>query len=604
MSRRELWLSVALVFLVAVGVRVWAATQVVFPQPEDTAYYIDVARNLLTGHGLTADAIWSYGTPPLTFNPPRPAFEVWQPLPTFLDAIPMALFGATFAAAQVASVLVGSLVCVLAWRLGADVAEELDLSPERGRALALGTGLAAAVYLPLALFSVQPDSTMPFAALVLGAVLVARRILRSIVVRPPPDVPRVKFSRRQARLNARRTHSVVGGSARHGPEAPSVEPLDLGADVRRLLLGLGVLIGLAALTRNDAVWLALVWTIVAWRATGPAGPIGRRLRAALPLIGIPAAVAFAVYLPWLVRDWAVFGSPLPGQALTNALFLQGSDVFAWAQPPTLERYLDAGPLTLLGLRVTGFLHNLGSVLLLLGIPISALGLLGLPWAARVPALRPLLGFALTTFLVATLVFPVATTWGTFLHAAGAIDVLVLISALLVLDRLIEWLRARQEWTRPVSWLGPAAAIAASLLLTVVLVPPQGADGRDVAARYAALPAALSEVGAPLPTDGSPVITDFPIWLATEDGVHALALPNERPADVLDLANNFNAKMLIVDQADEGQWPEILDQEEPGSECFKLVPLTLPGGAPLPDDSPLADTLVFQIVCAGGTPGIP
>ncbi len=33
---------------------------------------------------------------------------------------------------------------------------------------------------------------------------------------------------------------------------------------------------------------------------------------------------------------------------------------------------------------------------------------------------PLVGFSLTTFLVATLVFPVATTWGTFLHAAGAI----------------------------------------------------------------------------------------------------------------------------------------------------------------------------------------
>ena len=62
--------------------------QIVFPKPEDTAYYVGVARNLVEGRGLVSDALWSYQTPPLVF--PRPAFEVWLPLPTFLAAIPMA----------------------------------------------------------------------------------------------------------------------------------------------------------------------------------------------------------------------------------------------------------------------------------------------------------------------------------------------------------------------------------------------------------------------------------------------------------------------------------------------------------------------------------
>ena len=48
-----------------------------------------VARNLVEGRGLVSDALWSYGTPPLVF--PRPAFEVWLPLPSLLFAIPMAL---------------------------------------------------------------------------------------------------------------------------------------------------------------------------------------------------------------------------------------------------------------------------------------------------------------------------------------------------------------------------------------------------------------------------------------------------------------------------------------------------------------------------------
>ena len=90
-----------------------------------------MARNLVEGRGLVSDALWSYGTPPLVF--PRPAFEVWLPLPTFLAAIPMAVLGHTFAAAQVSSVLIGALVPVLAWRLAADVAAERGLSPARAR---------------------------------------------------------------------------------------------------------------------------------------------------------------------------------------------------------------------------------------------------------------------------------------------------------------------------------------------------------------------------------------------------------------------------------------------------------------------------------------
>ena len=96
MSRREAWLSALAVFVVALLVRVWAASVLTFPRPEDTAYYVGVARNLVDGHGLVSNAIWSYQTPPLEF--PRPAFEVWLPLPSFLAAIPMAILGTTFAA--------------------------------------------------------------------------------------------------------------------------------------------------------------------------------------------------------------------------------------------------------------------------------------------------------------------------------------------------------------------------------------------------------------------------------------------------------------------------------------------------------------------------
>ena len=334
MTRREMVLTVVGIFVVSLVARAYFAAQIVFPKPEDTAYYVGVARNLLEGRGLVSDALWSYQTPPLVF--PRPAFEVWLPLPTFLAAIPMAIFGTTFPAAQVSSVIVGALVPVLTWRLALDVAEERGLDLERTRWIGIGAGLTTAVYLPLLLSSALPDSTMPFAVIVLGACLLMTRIVRD---------PR--------------------GATLTDPR----------------LIALGVLLGLGALTRNETVWLAIIWAAMAWFL------VHRPARERIWLIGVVAVVAAVVFAPWALRNLLVLGSPLPGQAVTNALYLSGFDIFAWNDPPTLARHLAIGPAALVELRIAGLAHNLFNVLVLLGIPVSVIGLVALPWQGRglVPA---------------------------------------------------------------------------------------------------------------------------------------------------------------------------------------------------------------------------
>jgi hypothetical protein len=118
------------------------------------------------------------------------------------------------------------------------------------------------------------------------------------------------------------------------------------------------------------------------------------------------------------RNLQEFGSPLPGQAISNALYLSGFDIFAWNDPPTLARHLALGPAGLVNLRLMGLGHNLFNVLILLGMPISLLGIVALPWQARPFAIRPLVALSAIMFLVTSLVFPAATQWGTFLHAAG------------------------------------------------------------------------------------------------------------------------------------------------------------------------------------------
>ncbi|HSO28825.1 MAG TPA: hypothetical protein VLS28_02910, partial [Candidatus Sulfomarinibacteraceae bacterium] len=242
------------------------------------------------------------------------------------------------------------------------------------------------------------------------------------------------------------------------------------------------------------------------------------------------------------------------------------------------------------LRWTGFLHNLLNVLLFLGIPVSAIGLVGLPWAVRGAAVGMLAWFSVLTFLAATLLFPVATTWGTFLHASGAVQVLLLLSALLVLDRLIVAVGRRRGWTRPVAWLGPALAIAAGALFTAILLPSFGRDGEGVRSRYAALPAALAAAGVPLEAAGAPVITDFPIWLAEETGARALALPDEPPTSVLDLAGRFpGATLLVVDAANDGIWPEIAASDPIGRACLHPIELG-------ESDPALSGIAVFRIDC--------
>lgn len=540
MTRREALLTAGLLFAVSVVVRTLAASVVVFPIPEDTAYYVAVSRHLVEGRGLVADVLWSYQTPPLVF--PRPAFEVWLPLPSFLSAIPMLLFGSSYRAAQIVPVLIGSLVPVLAWQLAADVAAERGLPAGRARTLAIGTGLTCAVYLPLIVHSTLPDSTMPFAALALGACLVMGRL----VSRSDPSRWRDPW-----------------------------------------LAALGVLIGLAALTRNEALWLGLAWAILAWLS------VRASRQARVVLIAVPGLVAMAIFAPWAIRDWLVFGNPLPGQALANALSVTGFDIFAWADPPTVSRYLAVGPARLIQMRVEGIGHNLLSVLLVPGAPLSLVGLAALPLVVRLRSLRPVVLVGGITFLVTSLLFPVATTWGTFLHAAGPVHVLLVIGALVGLDALIAAAGRRRGWTKPVAWLAPTLTVTGAVLFSAVLFPSFGGNSRGVEDRYRALDRQMAAAGMPLGELG-PVITDFPIWLAATTKAEALALPAESPSDVLDLATRFGARTLIVSSDDHGGWPAVLDAGNAGAECFAEVDI---GRPPEPDLArALAATRVFRIVC--------
>jgi hypothetical protein len=112
--------------------------------------------------------------------------------------------------------------------------------------------------------------------------------------------------------------------------------------------------------------------------------------------------------------------------------------------------------------------------------------------------------------------------------------------------------------------------------------------------YAVLARELALIGVPL--DGShPVIHDFPIWFAETQRAPALALPDETPADVLDLAGTFGAEWLVIAKGEHGSWPEVLDAAaDPAAACFHEVGLGVPVDPA--EAAAIASVRVWRIEC--------
>ena len=520
MTRREAWVSALVVFVVALVVRAIIAPQIVFPKPEDTAYYVGVARNMLEGRGLVSDAIWSYVTEPLVF--PKPAFEVWLPLPTFIAVVPMALLGHVVRGRPDPVRRHRRRSCpVLAWRLAADVALERGLSRERLHAVALGTGLTCAVYLP------------------------ARVLLRPDRLDDGVRGPRPRRLPADGARRPRTARRPLVGLAGHRHRRPARARR---ADPQRGGLA-GVRLGRRRVVRpSDTTRAERVRLVVDRR---------RRRAGGVRAVGVPQLGR--------VRQPAARARPSPTRSRSPATT---SSPGTTRRPSSATSPWDRPAWSRCGSRACGTTSSRSSCCP--GFPLSLLGVLALPWQGRDRATRPVVILAITTFLVTSLVFPVATTWGTFLHASGPIHVLIVLSALLAVDAGIARLgapprldaarrlagRAARRVLRPAVLAGPAAVVRRGLARDAGLL--RGArctDWRPSASRSARTPtrsSATSRSGSPRPA-----------------GCSTLGLPDEPPADVVDLAQTFGARLLVLSSPESEEWHG-QPVTGPMSECFHLA----------------------------------
>ncbi|HXR27832.1 MAG TPA: hypothetical protein VN771_08195, partial [Candidatus Baltobacteraceae bacterium] len=484
------WLVGAALVGLAVLARAVAVGQVTVAPTVDSAYYVGVAGRLASGQGLTADVLWTYASPPLTL--PQPAFSLWMPLASLLAAIPMVVSGTTsLFAAQLAMIVVGAALAPLTWYVADQAAAANGLTGRRRATVGLGSGIVAALFGPFLVAVTGPDSAVPFAILAVAACCAMPRALD-------------------------------------------------GASGRRWGVTLGALLGLAYLARQEAVWLGLTYLLLLLPELRRRAAGERTAWLARTLVPVVVTGALVV-APWLVRQALVFGSPFPGQAIENLWFTRSQDVFAFAQPPTMAAFLAQGPLVIAEHIAAGLWHQLVDVLLLPTLPVGLFGLIGLAWAWRTPALRTSTALraitlaAALTFLATGLLFPVATLSGTFLHASGPAVVALVVVAALATDRAVAAVGTWRGWDKQNAWLAPLVTLALALPLTGLEIGLTGSIATSQAAREAAAATALAgQVSAQ--ADGTPavIITDEPIGFSLATGRPTLILPDEPPADVLQL----------------------------------------------------------------------
>ena len=223
----------------------------------------------------------------------------------------------------------------------------------------------------------------------------------------------------------------------------------------------------------------------------------------------------------------------------------------------------------------GLRHDLVDVLLVPAAPVGIVGLIALVALWRSPALReasPLRALVIAgvlTFVFTSLVFPIATQWGTYQHAAGPMLVALIVLAMLGLDAVVAWIGRRRGWSRDNAWLAPLAMLVLVLPLAVLFVRLTGVAAEREMARQAVVAGALSGVAAP----GDVVITDHPMWLAEATDLRTAALPDEPIGAVADLADALGARWLLV-LDDRGDYPDALLSTP--SPCFVPTPIDAAG----------------------------
>ena len=368
------------ILLYALALAVRLVVFATFPDPAypDSYYYVDVARALAAGHGLTIDFVWIFAEVGnrIPANPvlPIPSNAHWLPLASFIQAPFIALLGPTAIASALPLIVIGATAAPLTWYIARDLGAR--------QTVALGAAILSAIPAAGTVFMAQPENFALLQPLVAAALWLTARGLKG--------------------------------------------------DAKSFALA-GLLAGLASLARNDGVLLGaaigLVWFAdrVRWwrRAHASRGWTRGEIRRPIPLsaaVGC-AALFLLVMVPWWLRQIAVFGSPSPTSSSGAALWIR--TIAEWnsiTAQPSLQKFLAQGPGPIIASRVAGLTSSIENfVVVICSVVLVPFVLVG-GWARRRSGdFVPFFAYAGIVLAGATLLYPLHVPGGAFIHSAVGLE---------------------------------------------------------------------------------------------------------------------------------------------------------------------------------------
>lgn len=306
---------------------------------------------------------------------------------------------------------------------------------------------------------------------------------------------------------------------------------------RSLWMLAGGLAALAHLTRNDGLLLiGLGVLLAAWRMIERRRALHRRI--------IYTALMLLTYLmvmsPWLLRNQFEIGRLLPVGGLDAIWFRSYDDLFNY---PPEARPADLGIDGLIESRREALVNNGATFVAVEGLIAMTPFMLIATWRRRRdPYLRPFWVYALLLHVVMTFVFPYPGYRGGLFHSAAALVPFWGALGVAGIDDAVKWIASRRR-----GWQPETAKLVFSgglLALAVALTLQTGFAGR--VAPTTGLPALYEELRLHIPA-GSRVMINDPAALYYYTGFGGVVVPNEDPAAVLEIANQYDVTYLVLER---------------------------------------------------------
>lgn len=367
----------------------------------DSYYYVDVARALAAGHGLSVDFIWIFAEVgnriPDIATLPVPSNAHWLPLASLVQVPFIAALGPTAFASALPLALIGSLAAPLTWAIARDARAE--------PIVAVTAGVLSAVPAAATVFMAQPENFAIMHPLVAAAIWLTARGLKG-------DNRAYAFA--------------------------------------------GLLAGLASLGRNDGVFLGaaigLVWFIdrLRWMRGRRGSGSWVHVEDRRPIAFWAAVGCLGLFLlvmgPWWARQLSVFGSISPTSSSGAALWIRTiSEWNSLLAHPSLQQFLDQGWGTILASRIEGFWSAVGNFVVVIGsvllVPFIVIGALG---RVRSRDFGPWFLYTGVVFLTATILYPLHVPGGAFIHSAIGLAPHAAILAMEGVLLLVRWIASRRR----------------------------------------------------------------------------------------------------------------------------------------------------------------